>query len=799
MTFHTSRGATILGASLAASWLLVACGAPGPGDVGARLHCAAGYHDDGGVCVPEACGVGPWGDLPVDQATVHVDASAAEGGDGTAAYPLRGIQAALDLAGDRGGGLVAVAAGTYRETLWLSEAHGEVHLAGRCRELVTLDASAGEEATQGIVFHTRYEAAVMSDIAVQGAHDGGVLVGSGQIELERVEISGCAGAGVWVICGALGTSSEVDIIDSDVHDNAPYGMLIGDGSSLVRLRDSTIRDTHPVDGDHGYGVVVFDGGSLVADACRFQGNTSLGVWVRESGSSVVLRDSSILDTFWEADGRFGHGVEVMLGASATLDGCEVRGNAASAVSAFGSGTELTVLDSVIRDTQPNGNGDFGHALVTDSGARLLLERCRLERFGNNGITLHDEATEAVVRDCVIRDSQFSGSGWGGYGVQIGDGAELRASRCRILQAVTIGVLAEGEGVHVSLDDCEVRDTRYGIATTGGYGVQANDGAFLELRGCALSNNHGVGLLVANEGTVVVAHDTVIAQTGAGWDQCNVAGVGLEVQFGASVECSSLVTEDNEGPGLLATGEGTRLCCDGCLLSRDEFAGAVALADSTLELSSTVISGVEQSVDIGGGAGVYAAAQAGIAPPSLSLVGCTITDSPAAGVWLAGGGDYQLIDNLIEDSLGVEFGTGLRCGDGVYARSVSAWDGRSGLVLSGNTLRGHEGAGVLLDDASAALPGNHWSDNSPDLLVQGDACLTPRDDYAEVPRVEICPVWDRPVCDLYFGMGLGTAGIDPGRPQPSAHSVITAGPRPPRRPSWKPATHPQPLVRGAADH
>jgi hypothetical protein len=126
--------------------LVAACSEPGRHQPEA-LACAEGWVADGEVCVPEECGTGRWGDLPVDEATVYVDAAATEGGDGSAEVPLRSIQPALDLAGDRGDGLVAVAAGTYAETLALTSDHAGVHLAGRCRELVFLT-PAGDPAVE---------------------------------------------------------------------------------------------------------------------------------------------------------------------------------------------------------------------------------------------------------------------------------------------------------------------------------------------------------------------------------------------------------------------------------------------------------------------------------------------------------------------------------------------------------------------------------------------------------------------------------------------------------------------------
>ena len=95
---------------------LLACAGPTRPVVGpTESPCAAGETLDGETCAPDACGTGAWGSLPVDTDTVFVDASAPDGGDGTEASPFRLLQDAVDVAGERGGALVAMAAGTYLE------------------------------------------------------------------------------------------------------------------------------------------------------------------------------------------------------------------------------------------------------------------------------------------------------------------------------------------------------------------------------------------------------------------------------------------------------------------------------------------------------------------------------------------------------------------------------------------------------------------------------------------------------------------------------------------------------------
>ncbi|MDP6935552.1 MAG: hypothetical protein QGG40_21715, partial [Myxococcota bacterium] len=156
--------------------LLSACGTDTP------LTCAEGELLDGDACVPEACGTGTWGDLETDGDTIYVDGSAEEGGDGSKESPFTVIQEGLDAQGEDG--MVAVAAGTYVENLEVTSDHSGVHLAGRCRELVTVDGSRATEAygeRLGIYFKKMGKAAkwTASGLTVSASPYGGIIQNKG--------------------------------------------------------------------------------------------------------------------------------------------------------------------------------------------------------------------------------------------------------------------------------------------------------------------------------------------------------------------------------------------------------------------------------------------------------------------------------------------------------------------------------------------------------------------------------------------------------------------------------------------
>ncbi|MFH1463471.1 MAG: right-handed parallel beta-helix repeat-containing protein [Pseudomonadota bacterium] len=787
-----------------------------------ELACAAGYLADGDVCVPEACGVGTWGALEVDGGTVYVSASAEEGGDGSAEAPLRSVQAGLDLAGERGGGLVAVAAGTYPETLALTSDHAGVHLAGRCRELVVVDASVGDEETPGIDIDSRYGEVEVSGVGVVGSNYDAVRVGSGVVRLTELRVEGSAYVGVGAFRGtaaapsdlvlegcelagntaagvvAFDPGTEVTLVDTRILDTLPNGdgeygfgiavlggaslraegceltgnttagVLAIDGSTEVALLETSIRNTLPNgDGEYGFGLQVSAGASLRAEGCELAGNTAMGLVACDPGSGVVLVDASIRDTRPKADGGGGFGIQVSAGASLRAEGSELESNSALGVLALDPDTEVTLVDTAIRDTHPDGDGKHGFGIEVQGGASLRAEGCELAGNTRLGVGAVAPGTEVTLVDTAIRGTLPDRDGKYGFGINVLGGASVRAEGCELAGNRALGVVAADPGTEVALVDTMVRDTLPDGAGEGGYGIEVYGGAALSAEGCAIAGNTSVGIAAMDPGTQVAVRDSSITGTVTGFDLLGATAIGLSALLEASVSASGLLVLGNDGPGLYAAGEGTALICSGCALLDNAFAGAVAINAGALEIRSSTISGTREGVDLGGGVGVFAAQQWDWEPPSLLVADSTLSDNLAAGVWLAGEGSYQLTGNRISGSAALPFGSRTRCGDGVYARSTAAWDGGEGLLLSDNALMENHGAGLFLDDGYAMLSRDSWSGNAPDLWVQGDACLTPREDWAEAPNAEICPEWDRPTCDLAFALSLDIADVDPALPPPPA--------------------------------
>jgi hypothetical protein len=987
------------------------------------VFCDPGFVADGDACVPEACGTGTWGALPVDEATVHVDASAAGGGDGREEAPLTSIQAGLDLAGASGGGLVAVAAGTYTEILCLNTDHAGVHLAGRCRDMVVLDASGAGGDDVGIEIDAGTVVVEVSGLTVSASSNVGVRVGSGQVTLRGLRVAGSAHGGLVVHQGGLFASSvlveetevvgsygrgllvleggaEVSLVSSAVRGTLPdaggqggYGVEVADGASLdmvssviegntaagliaaeagtqVNLSGVTVSDTLPAsNGSYGYGIQVSGGASLEAADCVFARNRTEGLVAAEEGTSVVLTRTSIRDTGPDERGNSGYGMRISDGATLQATSCELAGNQGYGVLVNDPGTTVTLNDTTVSGTLSDQNSGQGSGILVTEGATLELEGCLVDNNVGSGIAVQDAGTMATLQYTTIRDGQSAPGESSGYGIEVAQGARLQATSCDIADNSQIGIFITGAGTMATLTYTDVRGTRFGEsgdhgvgvevntggkvtlascniegnagagllvadpgtqasledvrvagslpATKGddGFGVQASNGASLELAACDIAGNTTLGLLAQDEGTSVALFDTVIRDTqpalsdgtgfgaevwggatvrlesssiegntglgiavgfqgtyvelvdsrinntlpepdgeagyalqawggsivvaeasefsantalgivaadvgtevvlrdslvadtragGSGGDgygievirgaqleatscvvdgsvnagicafdagtlvslrDCSVTNTkrndhytvsdGIVAQYGATVEAQDVSVTGTEGPGLLSTADGSSLSCTGCTVEDSQFAAAVVVHGASLRLEGSSLSGTAESVDLGGGVGVYADPWEG-EPPSLVLQDTTVQDNPIAGVWLSGSGSYELVGNSIEGGSGETLGSLVRCGDAVFAHEgTTSWDGSHGLLLDRNTLSHGLGAGLFLDDASATLDSNTWEDNAVDLRIQGNDCSTEPEGFDEEPLAssELCPVYDLPTCGDAFSLYL----------------------------------------------
>ena len=686
------------------------------------LVCGAGSLLDGESCVPDACGTGAWGALDLADAVLVAPGGS---GSGTSADPFGSIQAAVDAAAEDGGGRVAIAAGTYRESLELVDGHPLVIVAGRCAELVVIDGRAGE-AEQRPAVHWRGGQDRLQDVTVSGGAIGLLFeADAGSIAtpvVERVRVDGALGK------GALASGRAV----------AP------------ELRDVVVTGTRRsgVQDEIAMGIQAFDGAGLTLQNVRIEDNLDVGLRVQGETTIVVATGVTVRRTRME-DNRSG-GVGITVDSGALFTGLDVvsEDNELAGMMVFEADASVT-RGSFARNRSPRPDVIGGGVAAFGTGGALLTD-CVLEDNLGLGISARDGAEVVVQRGEVRRTSEYAEEQDGGFGIWATEGAVLRATGTLIEDNVTFGAAVAGVGTLMELVDVTVRGTHPGLSGvlgrgvsvacppddpacsptlvmdgglveanhdggvgavgagatatlegvtirgtrplpawgTSGWGLVASEGATVEGLDLVVDSNHEVGVAAIGVGSRVSLVGGEVRGTRGG--VVGFGGLGLATQPGAELVAEGTVVVDGAGPGALAIGGTIRLT--DVTLERNRFAGVVVAQYGTVQLSGGAIRGTMPSHVFGGGVGVCSLAMGGV--PTVLLTGAEFEDLPGPALYVAGPGDVEMADCAVRDAGGPSVP------GGVLAVRTGTWP--SSLRIAETTLRGLAGDAVLLSAASAEL-------------------------------------------------------------------------------------------------
>jgi hypothetical protein len=244
------------------------------------------------------CGAGTWGDIAVETTTVYVDGAYTGGNnDGSAARPFTAIAQAVTAAPE--GGQIAIAAGSYVETVVVSGKH--VRLAGKCPSEVEVVAAGARGGCPPAA------------LCVVGAPANGT------------EVRGLAFTGNGYGIGVSGVQGVV-IEQVWLHDAISQGLNVQDtlGTTSVTLRHALVEANHEM-GVLVVGAATTIESSVVRGTMPIAANpvSGMGVWAnvdRDNGARATLELRAVL-----LESNVGAGVLVG-GSDATLHGVVVRGD-----------------------------------------------------------------------------------------------------------------------------------------------------------------------------------------------------------------------------------------------------------------------------------------------------------------------------------------------------------------------------------------------------------------------------------------------------------------------------------------
>ncbi|MDX3850170.1 right-handed parallel beta-helix repeat-containing protein [Streptomyces sp. AK02-01A] len=426
------------------------------------------------------------------------------------------------------GDLVAVAPGTYAETVLLDRA---VVLAAEAGPgSVTLTAPPGG----GLALTATGPDCAVRGITVRGADPGDPVVtvsaGAGLVLEDCAVVSGRV--------QARGTDGEPAEGDEEPADGTVTAVLLrrcrlegarGAGLYLAgevraRLEDTVVRAVE------GTGVVLSGTARLEAVRMRLEGSTGSGVRLR-GRSRLRLADSVLQDA-----GRAGLLLEDA--CRATADELRIESPGSAGVHLTGT-ARAELADCRIRLAAASG-------LVVQEDAVLTARGCSVADAGANGLLLTG-AARATLTDCRIDRSAFSA-------VHLSGTATGRLTDCLVRDGAEHGVHAT-DAARAELADCA-------IGAVGMTGVAVLDRAAATVTGCRITGA-ATGIVVGSAAGTTVEHSTVSGTTDIGVQLTEGAAVvltgvritgagaaGVVVDAGADATVDGGSVEDCAGSGVV---------------------------------------------------------------------------------------------------------------------------------------------------------------------------------------------------------------------------------------------------------
>ncbi|MBW2462647.1 MAG: right-handed parallel beta-helix repeat-containing protein [Deltaproteobacteria bacterium] len=393
-------------------------------------------------------------------------------------------------------------------------------------------------------------------------------------------------AGVITIMGA-----DAQVRNLTIGPSRRPGVWVEGAGRGLHLRGVEVRGTENV------GIVVFTGALLTAEGLRVAGTDP------------------------RSDLRFGRGLIVQAGASATLSRAIFEGNHDVAVSASQPGTTLALTDVAVRDTLGRrSEGDRGWGFSVSLGASATVTRTIFERNRDLGVGAFDPDTTVEITDAVVRDTrprESDGAGGGGILVELGASAVI--TRLVVEDNRQSGILVDQLGSTLALTDAVVRGT-LSRENDGrfGRGLSLQFGASAMVARAVFEANRDIGVFANNEGTTLALTDVIVRDT-LTRESDGEFGRGVSVQVGASVTVTRAIVERSRDVGVLADGP-----------------GATAILVDTVVRDT-----LSQEIDGRFGMGVGAYANAVVRLERFDIVGAAL-----CGVQIATGGQMDLLDGRV---------------------------------------------------------------------------------------------------------------------------------------------------------
>jgi parallel beta-helix repeat protein len=249
----------------------------------------------------------------------------------------------------------------------------------------------------------------------QGKAGRGISVqDSGQVSISANIVEGNAEAGIYFsgasgtisgneVCNnfkrgiVVGDSEQISVSDNIMENNTEMGITFRNASGTISGNE--VRDTRPDgQGMFGRGISVEYSEQISVSDNIVEGNTEMGIGCYNV-TGAILRNE-VRDTRPDGQGKFGRGIEVQDSEQVSVSDNIVEGNTYDGIFfAYSSGT---ISGNEVRDTKPDGQGEFGRGISAQDSEQISVSDNIVEGNHDMGICFHN-VTGAILRN-EVRDT-----------------------------------------------------------------------------------------------------------------------------------------------------------------------------------------------------------------------------------------------------------------------------------------------------------------------------------------------------------------------------------------------------------
>jgi hypothetical protein len=360
-----------------------------------------------------------------------------------------------------------------------------------------------------------------------------------------------------------GATVEVD--DSVFADN-DFANVVSTGAGVhTHLARSIIRDGRPPTTgtfarSFGVGFYVSNGGALSLEESAVIDNAGDGVVVSKgtsTGSAAfgTIARSVVRGTKLDPVRDIGRGIEVGNTSTVTVDQTTSYGNAEVDLLVTEGGTG-DIHDSTTFGTAGDDPAVLaGAGLLVSTAATAKVRSLAVVSARNVGIQVQNMATLDLSDSLVLASRPLpkldaKGNDYG-FGINVGDGSTLKATRTTIERASTVSLLVQGSSL--ALDGVLIREAQASRRGESGRGISGQDGAKVVVVRSAIMDNLEAGIILIDGAGSLTMTDSTVGNTKH--DASGNFGIGVLLAGGVTGTITSSTITGSEGIGIASSAAG----------------------------------------------------------------------------------------------------------------------------------------------------------------------------------------------------------------------------------------------------